>query len=172
MNQTMTLRMRTIPHSFLCRRLRSTAQSSSIAMSPSWYNTFTSFFLLISIDKSSYINKQRTLMLCSRGVSHRDRHFMKDLLDLMPHSKKDSKLDTKNSLASINELAEMKACSSCIFLEARKRQDLYMWISKTPNGPCAKFLVQNSLFLSLLVLPLIVSVQFTHWLRSSSLATV
>lgn len=99
-----------------------------------------------SRDVSYYVNKQRTLVLCSRGVSHRDRHFMKDLLDLLPHSKRDSKLDTKNTLSVINELAEMKACSSCLFLESRKRQDLYLWMSKTPNGPCVKFLVQNSVF--------------------------
>jgi ribosome biogenesis protein BRX1 len=30
-----------------------------------------------------------------------------------------------------------------LFFEARKREDLYMWMAKSPNGPCAKFLVQN-----------------------------
>jgi hypothetical protein len=46
-------------------------------------------------------------------------------------------------LQVINEIAEMKSCNNCVFFEARKRQDLYMWVSKTPSGPSVKFLVQN-----------------------------
>jgi ribosome biogenesis protein BRX1 len=41
------------------------------------------------------VNKQRTLVFCSRGITHRDRHFMQDVRDLLPHSKKDVKLDHK-----------------------------------------------------------------------------
>ena len=37
----------------------------------------------------------------------------------------------------------VQGCSSVLFFEARKREDLYMWMAKSPNGPCAKFLVQN-----------------------------
>eukprot|EP00456_Euglypha_rotunda_P048389 TRINITY_DN3879_c0_g1_i11.p1 TRINITY_DN3879_c0_g1~~TRINITY_DN3879_c0_g1_i11.p1 ORF type:complete len:212 (-),score=36.09 TRINITY_DN3879_c0_g1_i11:308-943(-) len=37
----------------------------------------------------------------------------------------------------------MKNCNNCIFFEARKKQDLYMWIGRVPDGPSAKFLVQN-----------------------------
>lgn len=33
-------------------------------------------------------NKQRVLMLSSRGVTHRMRHFMNDLEALLPHIKK------------------------------------------------------------------------------------
>jgi hypothetical protein len=39
------------------------------------------------VNLTSYINKQRTLVFCNRGVTHRDRHFMNDLRDLLPHSK-------------------------------------------------------------------------------------
>lgn len=46
----------------------------------------------------------------------------------MPHSKKDSKLDRKDQLGQIvPEVCEMKNCNNCIFFEARKKQDLYMW---------------------------------------------
>jgi len=96
-----------------------------------------------SRDMSKYVNKQRTLVFSSRGVNHRDRHFMNDLRDILPHSKKDVKLDIKAKLYVINEIASLKSCNSCVFLEARKHKDLYMWLSFTPNGPCAKFLVQN-----------------------------
>jgi len=90
-----------------------------------------------------YTNKQRTLVFCSRGVSHRDRHLLQDLRDMLPHSKKEVKFDAKGKLSLINEVCELKSCNNCIFLEAKKRQDLYMWVSKTPHGPSARFLLQN-----------------------------
>lgn len=75
-------------------------------------------------------------------ISH--RHLLTDLGDLLPHTKKDAKLDSKSKLHIINELAELNNCNNCIFFEVRKRQDLYMWLSKTPNGPSVKFHIQNS----------------------------
>jgi ribosome biogenesis protein BRX1 len=90
-----------------------------------------------------YTNKQRTLVFCSRGVSHRDRHLLQDLRDMLPHSKKEVKFDAKGKLALINEVCELKSCNNCIFLEAKKRQDLYLWMSKTPHGPSVRFLLQN-----------------------------
>jgi len=90
------------------------------------------------------VNKQRTLIFSTRGVSNRSRHFLKDLRDLLPHSKKDAKLDSKGKkLNAVNEVCEMQDCNNCIFLEARKKKDLYMWVSRCPTGPSAKFLVQN-----------------------------
>lgn len=53
------------------------------------------------------------------------------------------KLDAKDDLRSVNEIADIKACNSCLFFEARKRSDLYLWASRTPSGPSAKFLVSN-----------------------------
>jgi ribosome biogenesis protein BRX1 len=94
-------------------------------------------------DVAKYINKQRTLVFSSRGITLKGRHFLKDLLDLLPHSKKDVKLDSKDKLFVINEVCELRSCNNCIFFEARKKKDLYMWISRIPTGPSAKFLVQN-----------------------------
>ncbi|KAJ3329447.1 Ribosome biogenesis protein brx1 [Blyttiomyces sp. JEL0837] len=62
---------------------------------------------------------------------------------LMPHSKKDSKLDSKNHLQVLNELAADQQCNNCIFFDVRKHQDLYMWISRAPGGPSVKFLVTS-----------------------------
>lgn len=66
-----------------------------------------------------------------------------DLLQLLPSGKKENKLDTKKEKQVVNEIAELKGCTSCILFEVRKRMDLYMWMAKTPNGPCVKFHVQN-----------------------------
>jgi len=90
-----------------------------------------------------YTNKQRVLILCGRGINARHRHLMDDLKLLIPHHKKDNKLDTKDHLAVVNEIAEMKGCNSTLFLETRNRNDLYLWACKTPNGPSIKFRVLN-----------------------------
>lgn len=107
-------------------------------------------------------NKQRVLLLSSRGVTHRMRHLMSDLEVLLPHAKKgaystrlasgvprtneglaDSKLDSKNQLGLLPELADLHNCNNTLYFEARRHEDLYMWVAKTPNGPSIKLHVQN-----------------------------
>lgn len=115
-------------------------------------------------------NKQRVLVLSSRGVTYRyysaclhympqfsltiewgysQRHLLNDLVSMLPHSRKDAKMDTKSKLFYLNEIADLYNCNNILFFEARKRQDLYMWMSKAPNGPCIKLHVQNCTFFSL-----------------------
>jgi len=105
-------------------------------------------------------NKQRVLILSSRGVTYRyalrcndresfltlrdrHRHLMNDLYSLLPHSRKDAKLDTKTKLYQLNELADLYNCNNVFFFEARKGKDLYVWMSKPPNGPTVKMHLQN-----------------------------
>ncbi|TVY56369.1 Ribosome biogenesis protein BRX1 [Lachnellula cervina] len=73
-------------------------------------------------------NKQRVLILSSRGITY---------------SRKDAKLDTKSKLYQLNELAELYNCNNVFFFEARKGKDLYLWMSKAPNGPTVKMHMQN-----------------------------
>lgn len=68
---------------------------------------------------------------------------MLDLFQLLPHAKKDAKLDTKKDRSVINDVADAAGCSSAVFFEARKKADLYLWLSRPPDGPSAKFLVRN-----------------------------
>jgi ribosome biogenesis protein BRX1 len=119
-------------------------------------------------------NKQRVLLLSSRGITHRMRHLMNDLETLFPHIKKgvcsyswthffiiiigetltrertgrvggfpDSKLDSKNHLHLLPELADLHSCNNTLYFEARRHEDLYLWAAKTPNGPSIKLHVQN-----------------------------
>ena len=105
-------------------------------------------------------NRQRVLMLSSRGVTHRQvlcmakaaiwltflrrhRHLLNDLHALLPHSRKDSKLDTKTKLYQLNELADLYNCNNVLFFEARKGKDLYVWLAKAPNGPTIKLHLHN-----------------------------
>lgn len=92
----------------------------------------------------NYINKQRTLVFCGRKMPARFRHLVVDMRDMLPHSKKENKLNLKAKLhIAVNNLCEVKRCNNCIYFECKGFKDLYMWISRTPNGPSAKFLVQN-----------------------------
>ncbi len=88
-------------------------------------------------------NKQRVLIITSRGVNYRHRHLISDLSSMMPHGRKESKIDSKSKLYQLNEIAELYNCNNVLYFEARKHMDLYMWLSKAPNGPTAKFHVQN-----------------------------
>jgi ribosome biogenesis protein BRX1 len=87
--------------------------------------------------------RNRVLLLTSRGTTFRHRHLLNDLSALMPHARKESKLDTKSKLYQLNELAELYNCNNVFFFEARKGKDLYLWMSRPPNGPTVKFHVQN-----------------------------
>ncbi|KAM0747136.1 hypothetical protein T439DRAFT_329358 [Meredithblackwellia eburnea MCA 4105] len=88
--------------------------------------------------------KQRVLLVSSRGITQRHRHLLNDIHSLLPHSKKDSKLDSKHHLPLLNELAYLSNSNNCLFFEARRKyQDLYLWAAKTPNGPSVRFHVMN-----------------------------
>ncbi|KAM9820813.1 ribosome biogenesis protein BRX1 homolog [Neosynchiropus ocellatus] len=95
------------------------------------------------VSMGKWVNKERVLIFSSRGIDFRTRHLMQDLRLMMPHAKADTKMDRKDKLFVINEVCEIKNCNKCIFFKAKKKQDLYMWISNSPRGPSAKFLVQN-----------------------------
>jgi ribosome biogenesis protein BRX1 len=62
---------------------------------------------------------------------------------LAPFSSADAKLDSKSALHLINELSDLHSCNNTLYFEARRHEDLYLWASKSPNGPSAKFHVQN-----------------------------
>lgn len=62
---------------------------------------------------------------------------------MLPHGRKDAKFDSKSKLYQLNELAEISNCNNVLFFEARKGQDLYVWLSKVPNGPTVKMHLQN-----------------------------
>lgn len=94
-------------------------------------------------EKAKHINRQRLLVISSRGITYRHRHLIQDLLQLLPHARKEPKFDSKKNLYQLNEVAELYNCNNIFFFEARKHQDLYLWLSKPPNGPTLKFHVQN-----------------------------
>ncbi|PIA45595.1 hypothetical protein AQUCO_01600066v1 [Aquilegia coerulea] len=93
-------------------------------------------------DSPFFRNKEKVLVTCSRRIIFRYRHLMLNVVSILPHCKKDNKIDSKESKGgALNELVELKNCSSCLFFECRKQKDLYLWMAKCPNGPSVKFLV-------------------------------
>ena len=102
--------------------------------------------------KVKWTNKTRTLVLSSRGIGHRGRHLLQDVQSMMPHSKSDSKMQKKESLFSVNEIAEMKNCDKCLLFEGRKGKDLFMWLANVARGPSVKFEVGRKILLYLLLI--------------------
>ena len=101
----------------------------------------------VSKSDGKYRNKQRCLVLCLRGATARYRHLLEDLRTLIPHHKKESKLDSgKNGAASaVNDIARMRGCNTVLFMECRKRQDAYLWLGRVGDnlGPSVKFHLTN-----------------------------
>lgn len=60
-----------------------------------------------AIQISKWTNKQRTLVLGSRGIGARQRHLMDDIKALLPHSKSEPKWEKHRPLMDINEVCEM-----------------------------------------------------------------
>jgi ribosome biogenesis protein BRX1 len=93
--------------------------------------------------KLSITTKPPKVLLTTFLTHNRHRHLLSDLHSLLPHSRKDAKLDTKTQLHQLNELADLYNCNNVMFFEARKGKDLYIWLSKPPNGPTLKMHCQN-----------------------------
>ncbi|XP_053675786.1 ribosome biogenesis protein BRX1 homolog [Anopheles nili] len=93
--------------------------------------------------KTKWTNKQRVLVLCARGINHRDRHLMRDLKTLMPHHRSEPKMERWKTLQVVNEMCEMKHCNKVMLFEGRRKRDLYMWLANAGAGPSVKFLVEN-----------------------------
>lgn len=102
---------------------------------------------------SRWKNKQRVLVLSTRGINFRHRHLMEDIKKLLPHHKSEVKWEKKQPFSEISEMSELRSCNNIILLEARRHEELYMWVSKCPNGPCIKFQILNIHTLGELKLP-------------------
>ena len=99
-------------------------------------------FISSTQTNKDWINKTRTLIVASRGVSHQERHLVNDLIGLIPNAKKECKIEKNLASEELNNICYMHSCKFCIYFEHRKRE-LVMWLFKSPNGPLAKFQVTN-----------------------------
>ena len=91
-----------------------------------------------TITAKDWINKQRTLVVFTQGIHGNERKLAKELMKLMCHTKTDSAIIKDEMSEQLSELCKLKNCQNCIFFE-QKKQELFVWISKFPEGPSVKF---------------------------------
>ena len=91
---------------------------------------------------SQWINKNRIMIIASRGVSHQERHLVNNLLNLIPNAKKECKIEKDIAKEELSNICYMHNCKYCLYFEHRKRE-LVLWMFKSPEGPCIKFSVEN-----------------------------
>jgi ribosome biogenesis protein BRX1 len=78
-------------------------------------------------DKSKWTDRERVLLLCSRGSLPRTRHLVNDLKRLMPHTHSESKYGKNGNMADdLNEMCELSNCTKCLYFESRKGRDVYL----------------------------------------------
>uniref|UniRef100_A0A183CCV6 Ribosome biogenesis protein BRX1 homolog n=1 Tax=Globodera pallida TaxID=36090 RepID=A0A183CCV6_GLOPA len=93
---------------------------------------------------SKWVDRERVMLLCSRGSLARTRHLVNDLKKLMPNAHGESKYGKNGNMAEdLNEMCELANCTKCLYFESRKGRDIYLWLSNVDGGPSAKFLVRN-----------------------------
>jgi len=87
-------------------------------------------------------NKQRTLVFSNRGVNPKQKHLMNDIRTLLPHSKRESKYDTRKHLKEINDLCEMAGCNNCVYFE-KQDPHYFLWVARVPYGASVKFHISD-----------------------------
>jgi ribosome biogenesis protein BRX1 len=95
-----------------------------------------------NIDNINWINKTRTLIVSSRGITHQERHLMNDLLSLIPNAKKEFKIEKNTAREELVEICYNHSCKYCLYFEHRKREFI-LWLFKSPEGPLIKFKINN-----------------------------
>ncbi|CAD8144621.1 unnamed protein product [Paramecium pentaurelia] len=93
--------------------------------------------------ETRWVNKQRTLIVTSKNISDRIRQLFMDLHELLPHSKKETKLEKGDTSKQIKELCMQHSCRSFIYFEVHRKHELYLWIGRFPNGPSIKYYIEN-----------------------------
>ena len=93
---------------------------------------------------TTWKNKQGALFVGSRGIGMREKHIMMDLMCLLPHSKKESKIEKENVVSKISRICESNSCNNQMYFEQRLKGHCYLWMGKYPEGPSCKFVVENT----------------------------
>lgn len=62
-----------------------------------------------ALREQRWTNRQRTLVLSTRGITYRQRHLIDDIKKMLPHSKSEPKWEKKDVLSELNEICEMQS---------------------------------------------------------------
>ena len=81
-----------------------------------------------SLSKGRWKNKQRLLLIGSRGINTKTRHLIDDMANLLPHAKKDVKVNKQQGFAQLNEIAEIKVLGQKkFFRKILKKKFRFFW---------------------------------------------
>lgn len=89
-----------------------------------------------------YTNRQRVLVVASRGVSKAERVLVNNIISLLPHAKKECKIERKVAKEELNEICFINSCSSCLYFESKKKE-FCLWAFRSPEGPTLKFQISS-----------------------------
>ena len=85
----------------------------------------------------NWINRQRVLLIGSKCLRKNEAQLLTELSSLLAHSKRDCRVEKRNSRSSIEESCQSRNCENFIYLEQRKNSsNLYIGKNK---GPTVKF---------------------------------
>ena len=99
---------------------------------------------MVGIKKFQRTRKEKKVSIfSSRGIGLRQRHLMKDLQRLLPHSITEPKMDPKTNISIVTDMCKLRGCTGSIFFECHRHGELFLWTGLSPNGPTAKFQVYN-----------------------------
>lgn len=86
--------------------------------------------------------RAKVMAVISRSSTSKFSTLMEGWVRMLPHVRKDCKLENKDRLQAIPEMAELAGCNAVMYYEVRKHQDLFLWLSIAPSGPSTRLLVQ------------------------------
>lgn len=99
---------------------------------------------MVLINKVRRAKVQKKIsILSSRGIGARQRHLMKDIQLLLPHSIQEPKMDPKTNVSVISDMCAERRCTGSIYFECHRHGELFLWMGLSPSGPTAKFQVYN-----------------------------
>ena len=62
-------------------------------------------------ENSTWINKTRTLIVASRGISHQERHLVNNLISLIPNAKKECKIENNTAKEELTDICFNHSCT-------------------------------------------------------------
>lgn len=103
----------------------------------------TSTYDFPSQPQTAWKNRQRVLLVGSRGIKAKCRHLMSDLAKLLPHHKRETKIEKNQGVRTqLESSCDLKDCENLLYFEQRG-QRMYLYIAKSPEGPTMKFQLVN-----------------------------
>ena len=93
--------------------------------------------------ETAWKNKQRVLLVGSRGIKARSRHLIKNLSSLLAHHKRETKIEKNGGIKNqLRSSCDLKDCENILYFE-HKKDRMYLYMGKYPEGPTMKFQIEG-----------------------------